>query len=215
MSTIPTLWPTVQRWLADNPQHVAEHPLLPAFLQAPPREQGGSSGDSSGGGGGGGGGGGRAAMLAGFQRAQYSGAHMWSNFEIGRLAFFRGAAYRSYFAHLEAAGGFFYERCAARGGARRAVQGVAALGRLDEAALKAGCSGAACDASGAAARPRVAPGCSWLLTYSPFRRAPARLAARRWGDAPVHTLAAAAILDRRQVRFAEDIGYHHGSWSYW
>ena len=35
-----------------------------------------------------------------------------SNFEIGRLAFFRSPAYRSFFAHLEAAGGFFYERCA-------------------------------------------------------------------------------------------------------
>ena len=40
-------------------------------------------------------------------------------------------------------------------------------------------------------------------------------ATHRWGDAPVHTLAAAALLDRRQIRFASDVGYAHGSWSHW
>ena len=150
-----------------------------------------------------------AAMLAGFQRAQYSGAHMWSNFEIGRLAFFRGPAYRSYFAHLEAAGGFFYERCAARGGAGSRDPGQAGRSR-SESRLQRGRLRCQRGRSTAAHHAGVQP-----TGRSPFRRTQARLAARRWGDAPVHTLAAAAILDRRQVRFAEDIGYHHGSWSYW
>lgn len=37
----------------------------------------------------------------------------------------------------------------------------------------------------------------------------------RWGDAPVHTLAAAALLDRNEIHFARDIGYSHGSWANW
>ena len=40
-------------------------------------------------------------------------------------------------------------------------------------------------------------------------------AACSWGDAPVHTLAAAALLDRSQVLWASDIGYKHGSWAHW
>jgi hypothetical protein len=36
--------------------------------------------------------------------------HFWSNFEIGDLDFWRGEAYSAYFDHLEAAGGFYYER---------------------------------------------------------------------------------------------------------
>ncbi|PRT52952.1 Alpha-1,2 mannosyltransferase KTR1 [Wickerhamiella sorbophila] len=31
----------------------------------------------------------------------------------------------------------------------------------------------------------------------------------RWGDAPVHSLAAALFLDRDQIHFFEDIGYYH------
>ena len=33
--TIPSLWPTVQQWLASNPQHLAPGSLLPAFLDGP------------------------------------------------------------------------------------------------------------------------------------------------------------------------------------
>jgi hypothetical protein len=41
-----------------------------------------------------------------------AGCHFWSNFEIGRLAFFRSEAYLQFFEHLDQAGGFFYERWA-------------------------------------------------------------------------------------------------------
>ncbi|KAI5959102.1 KTR1 [Candida pseudojiufengensis] len=40
----------------------------------------------------------------------YNGCHFWSNFEIASLNFWRSDAYRSYFEHLDKAGGFFYER---------------------------------------------------------------------------------------------------------
>lgn len=40
----------------------------------------------------------------------YNLCHFWSNFEIGDLNFWRGEAYSAYFDHLEAAGGFYYER---------------------------------------------------------------------------------------------------------
>lgn len=40
----------------------------------------------------------------------YSTCHFWSNFEIADMEFFRSKAYEDYFAHLDKAGGFFYER---------------------------------------------------------------------------------------------------------
>lgn len=40
----------------------------------------------------------------------YNLCHYWSNFEIGDLNFFRSEAYNAYFDHLDAAGGFYYER---------------------------------------------------------------------------------------------------------
>lgn len=40
----------------------------------------------------------------------YSTCHFWSNFEIGDMNFWRSKAYEDYFAHLDRAGGFFYER---------------------------------------------------------------------------------------------------------
>jgi Glycolipid 2-alpha-mannosyltransferase len=36
--------------------------------------------------------------------------HFWSNFEIGDLRLWRSPAYEAYFRHLDAAGGFYYER---------------------------------------------------------------------------------------------------------
>ena len=114
METIPSLWAETQRWLAANPQHIASHNLLPAFVKE------GRDGEQL-----------------------YTSCHMWSNFEvrvrvcegegvvgvrtpvlytsetwapprcllqIGRLSFFRSPQYRSFFSHLDKAGGFFYER---------------------------------------------------------------------------------------------------------
>lgn len=40
----------------------------------------------------------------------YSTCHFWSNFEIGRLDFFRSQEYTDFFKYLDRAGGFFYER---------------------------------------------------------------------------------------------------------
>ena len=123
-STIPSLWPEVQQWLADNPQHVAPGNLLPALLEE----------ERPGGGGGGttaslaidrprlvtaalAAGGGKATqqqrqrvLASPYGRSRFTGCHFWSNFEVGRLSFFRSKAYRSFFAHLDAGTGFFYER---------------------------------------------------------------------------------------------------------
>ena len=66
--------------------------------------------------------------------------HFWSNFEIADLDFFRSRKYRDYFDHLDALGGFYYER---------------------------------------------------------------------WGDAPVHSLAAAMLLEPEQIHYFQDIGYMH------
>ncbi|KAJ7685947.1 glycosyl transferase [Mycena rosella] len=75
----------------------------------------------------------------------YNRCHFWSNFEIASLDFWRGAAYTDFFAHLDAAGGFYYER---------------------------------------------------------------------WGDAPVHSIAAALLLRKDQIHLFEDIGYQHDDWSH-
>lgn len=40
----------------------------------------------------------------------YNLCHFWSNFEIGKLSFWRSQAYQDYFDYLDHKGGFFYER---------------------------------------------------------------------------------------------------------
>lgn len=40
----------------------------------------------------------------------YNRCHFWSNFEIGDLNFWRSDAYMKFFEHLDAKGGFYYER---------------------------------------------------------------------------------------------------------
>ncbi|KAF9025596.1 glycosyltransferase family 15 protein [Hymenopellis radicata] len=37
----------------------------------------------------------------------------------------------------------------------------------------------------------------------------------RWGDAPVHSIAAALFLDRDEIHFFDDIGYQHDDWTHW
>lgn len=71
--------------------------------------------------------------------------HYWSNFEIADLDFWRGEAYEAFFAHLEAKGGFYYER---------------------------------------------------------------------WGDAPVHSIAASLFARKDQVHFFSDIGYQHDDFAH-
>ncbi|KAN0065835.1 hypothetical protein ACQY0O_000965 [Thecaphora frezii] len=70
----------------------------------------------------------------------YSMCHFWSNFEIADLEFFRSEGYRSFFEHLDAQGGFFYER---------------------------------------------------------------------WGDAPVHSIAASLLLAKDELHHFDNIGYMH------
>lgn len=38
------------------------------------------------------------------------GCHYWNNMEVAKVAFFAGEAYQALFRHLDASGGFFYER---------------------------------------------------------------------------------------------------------
>eukprot|EP00755_Sulcionema_specki_P032996 Sspe_Gene.99914::Locus_74056_Transcript_1_1_Confidence_1.000_Length_1991::g.99914::m.99914/K10967/KTR1_3; alpha 1,2-mannosyltransferase len=63
------------------------------------------------------------AFLEG-DNATYTGCHVWNNFAIGSLKFFRSAQYQDLFAHLDRSGGFFYERW---GDAPVQSLGVAAL----------------------------------------------------------------------------------------
>ncbi|KAF9015787.1 glycosyl transferase [Hymenopellis radicata] len=37
---------------------------------------------------------------------------------------------------------------------------------------------------------------------------------KRWGDAPVHSIAAALFLDRDKIHFFDDIGYQHDDWTH-
>ncbi|KAI1768624.1 glycosyltransferase family 15 protein [Hypoxylon sp. FL1150] len=46
----------------------------------------------------------------GLSDGEYNNCQFYSNFEIGSLNFFRGKEHRSYFDHLDQAGGFYYER---------------------------------------------------------------------------------------------------------
>ena len=70
----------------------------------------------------------------------YNMCHFWSNFEIGDLNFFRSDRYLRFFNHLDATGGFYYER---------------------------------------------------------------------WGDAPVHSIAAAILLNQDEVIHFDEISYMH------
>ncbi|KAF8206838.1 nucleotide-diphospho-sugar transferase [Mycena galopus ATCC 62051] len=75
----------------------------------------------------------------------YNRCHFWSNFEIASLDFWRGEAYTAFFEHLDATGGFYYER---------------------------------------------------------------------WGDAPVHSIAASLFLKKSQIHLFEEIGYQHDDWGH-
>lgn len=70
----------------------------------------------------------------------YNMCHFWTNFEIGDLNFFRSDAYLEFFNHLDAKGGFYYER---------------------------------------------------------------------WGDAPIHSIAASLLLNKDEIIHFDEIGYYH------
>lgn len=118
-NTIPTLWKTVQEFMAKHPEHLHPNNALD-FLTTNDTDV--------------------FHHIQVVSGTEYNLCHFWSNFEIGNLNFFRGKAYGDYFDHLDAAGGFYYER---------------------------------------------------------------------WGDAPVHSIGLALLLDRDAIHHFEDIGYYH------
>lgn len=83
--SVETLWPTAKDFFYQHPEYVHENNALQWIIQNN-REF-------------------HHRVANG-----YSTCHFWSNFEIGRLDFFRSEAYQEYFKYLDRAGGFFYER---------------------------------------------------------------------------------------------------------
>lgn len=89
-STIPSLWPTVEKFMETYPELVHPNNSL-KFI---------TTNETS--------------LTNGFDMAEsssdYNLCHFWSNFEIGNLNFFRSEAYLKYFDFLDKTGGFYYER---------------------------------------------------------------------------------------------------------
>lgn len=89
-NTIPTLWPTVEKFMQEYP-HLLHPNNAIKFLTTNETDitynvpMIGSSTD-------------------------YNLCHFWSNFEIGSLNFWRSEAYSKYFDYLDKSGGFYYER---------------------------------------------------------------------------------------------------------
>ncbi|EFP88064.2 uncharacterized protein PGTG_12511 [Puccinia graminis f. sp. tritici CRL 75-36-700-3] len=83
-STIPSLWKTVQGFVRANPDLLAANSSIDFLLKDP------SQGIES----------------------DYNLCHFWSNFEVGDMRFWRSSTYAKFFAHLDRAGGIYYERWA-------------------------------------------------------------------------------------------------------
>ncbi|KAA1085764.1 alpha 1,2-mannosyltransferase 2.4.1, variant 2 [Puccinia graminis f. sp. tritici] len=83
-STIPSLWKTVQGFARANPDLLAANSSIDFLLKDP------SQGIES----------------------DYNLCHFWSNFEAGDMRFWRSTTYAKFFAHLDRAGGIYYERWA-------------------------------------------------------------------------------------------------------
>lgn len=84
--TIPTLWPETEDFLADHAHLVHPNSARAWLTDSSRRPEHNRKANG------------------------YSTCHFWSNFEIGDMDFWRSPAYDAYFAHLDRAGGFFYER---------------------------------------------------------------------------------------------------------
>lgn len=87
--TVPTLWDTVEGFMAKYPQHLHPNSAID-FI---------STNDSD-----------VFFHSATKSDTKYNMCHFWSNFEIASLDFFRSQAYADYFNYLDQAGGFYYER---------------------------------------------------------------------------------------------------------
>ncbi|KDN52891.1 glycosyltransferase family 15 protein [Tilletiaria anomala UBC 951] len=82
VETVPTLYSATKQFFDLNPQYMAKDASWHFLTDEPERH-----------------------FDAGWNLC-----HMWSNFEIADLRFWRSEAYSKYFDHLDQAGGFFYER---------------------------------------------------------------------------------------------------------
>jgi len=85
-ASIETLWPVTLDFASANPEMIAEDNAMPFLLHNSSSKGNDTVGNT------------------------YNTCHFWSNFEIGDMDFWRSEAYEAYFAHLDHAGGFFYER---------------------------------------------------------------------------------------------------------
>ena len=89
-NTIPTLWPTVEKFMQTYPDLIHANNSL-KFITTNELSLN--------------------HWVTPIQSSSdYNLCHFWSNFEIGNLNFFRGEAYNKYFDFLDRAGGFYYER---------------------------------------------------------------------------------------------------------
>ena len=93
MNTIPSLWNKVVDFLEAAPQLLHPNGSLALFTRDGAVDWGAHP-----------------TPVTALRAAEYGGCHFWSNFEIGRLDFFRGEAYQSLFRWLDSTGGFFLER---------------------------------------------------------------------------------------------------------
>ncbi|KAI9767022.1 MAG: hypothetical protein M1840_005981 [Geoglossum simile] len=84
--TIQTLWPETMKFAAAHPEYLHEKGAMGWLTDSKRRPE------------------------HNYKANGYSTCHFWSNFEIADLNFWRSQAYEDYFAHLDRAGGFFYER---------------------------------------------------------------------------------------------------------
>lgn len=89
--TIPTLWPTVERFMETHPELLHPDNALEFLTTKEPL-------------------GVNNRVLMVNSLLAYNMCHFWLNFEIGSLDFFRSEAYDTYFRFLDSTGGFFYER---------------------------------------------------------------------------------------------------------
>jgi len=84
--SIETLWPETLKFIEQNPQFVNKNAAWDWLTEKKQNPQ-------------------KTRIANG-----YSTCHFWSNFEIGDMDFFRSEAYTKWVNHLDATGGFYYER---------------------------------------------------------------------------------------------------------
>jgi alpha 1,2-mannosyltransferase len=126
VETIPTLWNATKDFMRKHPEHVAKNNAM-HFVSDDGNDYNMCHCTFS-------------PFSPFFSYSSFGPRTVWSNFEIADLDFWRSPAYQAYFEHLDATGGFYYER---------------------------------------------------------------------WGDAPIHSLAASLLLPKEKIHFFAPIGYEH------